>query len=105
MDDRAYHLQCQAHRAVAHALEIAGIARQPCEVCGGHAQAHHDSYYPERWLDVRWLCAKHHKEWHDANEPEWPTIYEYHPSDQLTSAAADETTISLPAYPRECTAD
>lgn len=40
-------------------------------------QAHHDSYYPERWLDVRWLCAKHHREWHDQNEPVWPTLYEF----------------------------
>ena len=69
--------------------------RGPCEVCGDHGQAHHDSYYPERWLDVRWLCATHHREWHDGHEPEWPTIYEFHPSDQRAYMPADDVTVSL----------
>lgn len=81
MDDRAYHLQTKAHRAVARALRIGALSRRPCEVCGSEAQAHHDSYYPEKWLAVRWLCGSHHKQWHDENEPRWPTIYEFHPSD------------------------
>src|SRR5690349_9971798 len=51
-----------------------------CEQCGAEpAQAHHDSYYPDRWLDVRWLCPNHHLEWHRENEPEWPSIFEFHP--------------------------
>jgi hypothetical protein len=74
MDDRAYHLQAKAHSAVAKALHNGELTRQPCEVCGGKAQAHHDSYYPDQWLSVRWLCPKHHKDWHDQNEPVWPTI-------------------------------
>lgn len=81
MDERAYHLQPAAHLAVAKALKTGKLFRKPCEECGNTAQAHHDSYYPEKWLDVRWLCGKHHRAWHQENQPIWPTIYEYHPSD------------------------
>lgn len=34
------------------------IKRQPCEICGARAQAHHPDY--DRPLDVRWLCSIHH---------------------------------------------
>jgi hypothetical protein len=81
MDTRAYHLQALSHAAVGKAIANGRLVRQPCEVCGKPGQAHHDSYYPERWLEVRWLCGDHHKAWHASNEPEWPTIYEFHPSD------------------------
>lgn len=64
-DHRASHLQPAAHTAVSRVLK-----------------AHHDSSFPDRWLDVWWLCGKHHKLWHDRNEPEWPTIFDFHPSDQ-----------------------
>lgn len=82
MDQRAYHLQTQAHSAVQYALQRGTLARQPCEKCGVGAQAHHDSYWPEKWLEVRWLCPLHHREWHEHNEPEWPTIFDFHPSDR-----------------------
>lgn len=43
------------------------IKKEPCEICGDVAQAHHDNYnYP---LEVRWLCCKHHAEWHRFNKP------------------------------------
>lgn len=44
------------------------IKKEPCEICGkGDAVAHHDDYnYP---LKVRWLCHKHHAEWHRFNKP------------------------------------
>lgn len=82
MDHRAYHLQNPAHNAVTRALTTGRLKRRPCEECGEPGQAHHDSYYPDKWLKVRWLCGKHHREWHTKNEPEWPTIFEFHPSDQ-----------------------
>jgi hypothetical protein len=87
MADRSCHLQALAHAAVARALSRGQLTRQECEVCGQEGQAHHDSYYPDKWLKVRWLCRARHRDWHDKNEPEWPTIYEFHPSDRPPAAA------------------
>ena len=57
--------------AVGNAIRDGRIARQPCEVCGAtKAQAHHDDY--GKPLDVRWLCANHHTEWHRHNKPSVP---------------------------------
>lgn len=54
----------QAHMAVSVAIRNKTLIKKPCEVCGKvKAHAHHDDY--SRPLDVRWLCPKHHKEWHD----------------------------------------
>lgn len=71
-DGRPYRLQAAAHVAVARAVAKGTLTRLPCESCGAAAQAHHDSYHPDRRLDVRWLCPAHHSEWHRRNEPEWP---------------------------------
>ena len=39
------------------------MKRLPCEVCGEpKSHAHHHDY--SKPIDVRWLCAKHHKEAH-----------------------------------------
>lgn len=32
--------------------------------CKGRIEAHHESYAPERWLDVTWICASHHRRLH-----------------------------------------
>lgn len=55
--------------AVGRAVRDGRLVRQPCEVCGAteKVQAHHDDY--SKPLDVRWLCPKHHAEWHKHNEP------------------------------------
>lgn len=50
----------KAHCLVARAIRSGKLIRQPCEVCGEKAQAHHDDY--SKPLDVRWLCFKHHRE-------------------------------------------
>lgn len=53
----------RAHAAVEAALESGELKKGKCEVCGeSDAQAHHDDY--RKTLDVRWLCAKHHKAAH-----------------------------------------
>jgi len=45
-----------------NAVRDGKVQRQPCEVCGNKAQAHHDDY--SKPLDVRWFCHKHHAELH-----------------------------------------
>lgn len=51
-----------------------GLKREPCEACGvaphspkgkQRVHAHHDSYF--RPLEIRWLCARCHRNWHVAN--------------------------------------
>lgn len=49
-----------------HYLRDNHIERKPCEICGEKAEAHHDDY--GKPLEVRWLCFKHHREWHKNHE-------------------------------------
>lgn len=46
------------------AVKAGKLKRQPCEVCGSikRIHAHHDDY--SKPYDVKWLCPKHHVEWH-----------------------------------------
>ena len=57
----------KAHSAVNNALRDGKITRGVCEVCGTdkNIEAHHDDY--AKPLEVRWLCAAHHKQWHRDN--------------------------------------
>ncbi len=45
-----------------HAIRDKHLIRQPCEVCGQKAEAHHDNYGEP--LKVRWLCPEHHWQLH-----------------------------------------
>lgn len=55
----------QAHRSVEAALRIGRLTPEPCKYCGElKTQAHHDSYVQTEWLNVTWLCRKHHDAWH-----------------------------------------
>ena len=46
-----------------HAIYQGKLLRSPCEECGMEiAEAHHDDY--SKPLTVRWLCFKHHREFH-----------------------------------------
>ena len=51
----------KAKSCVKKALEKGTLIKKPCEVCGNNnSEAHHKSYDKEHWLDVIWLCKKHH---------------------------------------------
>jgi len=50
-------------RSIANVAQRRGkLKRKPCERCGGRAQKHHDDY--SKPLEVRWLCRRHHLEFH-----------------------------------------
>lgn len=52
-----------AHFQVQNELRRGRIKKSPCEKCGAlKVQAHHDDYSAP--LNIRWLCAPHHKEAH-----------------------------------------
>ena len=55
--------QIIAQNRLNYAIRKGRVTRGPCEVCGTteRVQAHHVSYKPEDWYNVRWLCFKCHK--------------------------------------------
>lgn len=55
--------QIIAQNRLNYAVRKNRIKRQPCEVCGidKNIQAHHVSYAPEDWYNVRWLCRFCHE--------------------------------------------
>lgn len=57
----------KAHRAVNDAIRYGKLKSLPCQNCGLTVgiRAHHDDYLKP--LEVRWLCPKHHAEWHRLN--------------------------------------
>lgn len=64
---RRYHKKHEkkrkAHNKVNNAIRYGKLSKGPCEVCGAEkVVGHHDDY--DRPLCVRWLCERHHKEWH-----------------------------------------
>jgi hypothetical protein len=55
--------KAQARAAVIRAVRSGAMVRLPCERCGSTpSHGHHDDY--SRPLDVRWLCAQHHADYH-----------------------------------------
>lgn len=57
----------KAHTMVGNAIRDGHLFKMPCETCGSEERihAHHDDY--AKPLNVRWLCAAHHRQWHMAN--------------------------------------
>lgn len=52
-----------AHRKVGNAIRDGKLFPQPCEVCGNpEVHGHHCDY--NKPLEVNWLCAEHHVQWH-----------------------------------------
>lgn len=54
-----YPEKTKARTMVNRAIRRGKIIRQPCEICGQIAQAHHEDY--SKPLDVKWLCFEHHR--------------------------------------------
>lgn len=54
----------KAHNMVSNAIRDRKLFKEPCEVCCAKIRihAHHDDY--AKPLNVRWLCAAHHRQWH-----------------------------------------
>lgn len=57
----------KAHSMVRNAVSSKKLFKEPCEVCGSKKRlhAHHDDYVKP--LNIRWLCAAHHRQWHRDN--------------------------------------
>lgn len=65
---KRYPKKYRAHSSVSKAIRDGKLERQlKCEECASdfHVEAHHDDY--DKPLDVRWLCAACHKQWHATN--------------------------------------
>ena len=62
-----YPNKAKAHRMVKYHIDSGNLTKEPCEVCGSveNIHAHHDDYLKP--LNVRWLCAAHHSQWHKEN--------------------------------------
>lgn len=62
-----YPNKYKAHNIVNNSVRDGKLFPENCEVCGTDysVHAHHDDYLKP--LNVRWLCAAHHKEWHQKN--------------------------------------
>lgn len=62
-----YPNKYKATNMVGHAIRDKKLFKEPCCVCGrtDNIHAHHDDYLKP--LNIRWLCAAHHKQWHRDN--------------------------------------
>lgn len=59
----------RAHNAVYRAVNEGRLEKECCEMCDKRNEksihAHHDDY--AKPLNIRWLCSKHHSQWHVKN--------------------------------------
>ena len=62
-----FPLKYKAHNIVSNAIRDGKLFKEPCEKCGSETRihAHHDDY--SKPLNVRWLCATAHHQWHAKN--------------------------------------
>ena len=58
-----YPEKTMAQNRLNYAVRKGRIKRQPCEICGATEKihAHHVSYEPKDWYNVRWLCGVCHE--------------------------------------------
>ena len=60
---KRYPIRKIASSFVGNAIRDGRLKKEPCEICGKkRVHAHHDDYYKP--MEVRWLCIKHHNEYH-----------------------------------------
>lgn len=58
-----YPEKYKARTAVRNAIRDGRLVKEPCRVCGDtNSEAHHNDY--SKYLDVEWLCFKHHRKHH-----------------------------------------
>jgi len=62
-----YPNKYKAKNMVNNAIRSGKLFKMPCEACGTEdsIHGHHDDYLKP--LNVRWLCAAHHNQWHREN--------------------------------------
>ena len=59
-----------AKQVVYYMKKLGVLSQSPCQICGEDStQAHHDDYN-KPW-EVRWLCNKHHNDWHKNNKSKY----------------------------------
>ena len=57
-----YPEKIMAQNRLNYAVRKGRIKRKPCEICGAEkVHAHHVSYEPKDWYNVRWLCNVCHE--------------------------------------------
>jgi len=70
--DRKYRAKypdrIRARQAVQDALRTDRLVKEPCACGETNVQGHHKSYEEDKWLDVDWLCRKHHLDLHQGNK-------------------------------------
>ena len=58
-----YPQKIRARDIAYQAIRSGKLIRQNCQVCGSpFTQSHHDDY--NKPLEIRWLCIKRHREYH-----------------------------------------
>ena len=64
-----YPKKHKAESMVNNAIRDGKLFKEPCVICGSTEKihGHHDDY--EKPLNVRWMCAAHHHQWHRDNGP------------------------------------
>lgn len=64
---KKYPNKYKAHTLVGNAKRDGYLHEESCQRCGSEdsVHAHHDDYLKP--LNIRWLCAGCHKQWHEEN--------------------------------------
>ena len=64
---KKYPVKYKAVNMISNAIRANKLFKEPCELCGctENIHAHHDDY--SKPLNIRWLCAAHHRQWHVKN--------------------------------------